>query len=471
LWGLVVILAATTARAAEWDIRPRIGVQETYSSNITLAPPGEEESDFVTQINPGIAVEADGRRLDFRLNYRLQSLFYAEHSKENRTYQQLSTDLNAEIVRDTFFIDTGAEVGQQAVTTLGAFSFDNVAITDNRTTVGRWFVTPNFSHQFGNAAIGQLSYTYSEVKYDEQDVAVNLSDSTSQRVFMSLSDVPDTTDVGWSVFYDYDEVDYQVVGDQTFEQGRAELRYPEAAAAKLIAQGIYENYSVPGPDPAEGTGWLLGIGWTPSARTNLEILGGERFFGDAYYLNFSHRTRRTNWTARCNQEVTTTQRIVSGDLTLPLLTPGGDPVLDDQGNPLFVEVPATTLVPETFLIKGCGAGVSVTTAKSEAYVSLTVTRRDYRDDRADEQVGTLGAGWDWTFAPRTTFGLRAQFFRQGPVDSSDQTDTWRLTAGAQREFARDSRFFGGVSYLDRPSSAVGQGYTASYVGVGAIFVF
>jgi uncharacterized protein (PEP-CTERM system associated) len=459
------------ANAARWDVVPSLGVSGTYSSNITLAPSGEEESDFVTQINPGIYVKAEGRKATWDLAYRMQNLFYAENSDEDNTYNQLETNLDSELVPRTFLLDASAKVGQTVLTTVGPFSFDNIAITDNRTTFGTWSASPAFIHDFGGSAEFELRGTYSQVKYDENNQSLNLSNSDSQQVFASLVSGPSAGDVGWSFTYSHENVAYEVVPDQTFEQANAAVRYPEGGASYLIARGIYENYSVPGEDPPEGTGWLLGVGWAPSVYTNLEIMGGERFFGDAYSLKFSHRTRRSNWFANCDQQVTTTTSLVTGQLSVPLVDSGGNPVLDQNGFQVVLELPVTTVVPQTFLSKNCGLGVTVSTAKSSVFATLTAERREFSGDVTDEEIEAIRAGWTWRFIDRTQLLLNGRYFRQEFAGTDREDDVWQIDIGITRSLSRRATGFVGYRYLDRGSTEPGAGYLVNYASVGARFEF
>jgi hypothetical protein len=80
-----MLLLSSHSIAMEWKIVPGLDLKETYSDNITLAPPGNEKSDFVTQINPGISLTGTGPRLKVNARYGMQNLFYAEESNRNAT--------------------------------------------------------------------------------------------------------------------------------------------------------------------------------------------------------------------------------------------------------------------------------------------------------------------------------------------------------------------------------------------------
>ena len=56
--GIVLLLLSHSAVA--WDTELRIGVGATYSDNINQAPRGEQESELVLQLIPGISVSRSG---------------------------------------------------------------------------------------------------------------------------------------------------------------------------------------------------------------------------------------------------------------------------------------------------------------------------------------------------------------------------------------------------------------------------
>ena len=65
LFTALPALIACSAWAARWDVVPSVFVRETYTDNITLAPGALKQSEWVTQLIPGIAVTATGARLRF----------------------------------------------------------------------------------------------------------------------------------------------------------------------------------------------------------------------------------------------------------------------------------------------------------------------------------------------------------------------------------------------------------------------
>lgn len=149
--------------AAEWKIEPSLSLKETYSDNIKLAPPGNEKSDFVTQINPGISLTGTGPRLKVNARYGMQNLIYAEESSRNATRHLLNADANAELADDLLFLDAKASISQQNISSFGSQTTDNVNITDNLSEVRTYSFSPYLINRFGSMASSELRYTHDSV--------------------------------------------------------------------------------------------------------------------------------------------------------------------------------------------------------------------------------------------------------------------------------------------------------------------
>src|SRR5439155_50750 len=78
------------------------------------------ESDFVTQITPGIRINGSGPRLRASFDYRPTALFYAQNSEQNRVLQNLFGNGTLEALERFFFVDATGSIAQGYITPLGA---------------------------------------------------------------------------------------------------------------------------------------------------------------------------------------------------------------------------------------------------------------------------------------------------------------------------------------------------------------
>ena len=67
----IVVAARQCYAAADWKTNYSLGLREIYSDNIDLDS-ANEDSDFVTEVTPGVTLVADGNRLDWELGYSVQ---------------------------------------------------------------------------------------------------------------------------------------------------------------------------------------------------------------------------------------------------------------------------------------------------------------------------------------------------------------------------------------------------------------
>ncbi|HAN56178.1 MAG TPA: hypothetical protein DCQ77_08340, partial [Betaproteobacteria bacterium] len=73
--ALLLAGVAQPVLAADWTVTPNLTASERYTDNVNLAPSsGKKESDFITEVRPGIQLYKNGRRLKVNINYSLQSL-------------------------------------------------------------------------------------------------------------------------------------------------------------------------------------------------------------------------------------------------------------------------------------------------------------------------------------------------------------------------------------------------------------
>ncbi|ADJ28643.1 PEP-CTERM system associated protein [Nitrosococcus watsonii] len=118
--GGVLLFFGACANGSEWKFTPLLAGGEIYTDNVTLAPRGEEESDFITQITPGFFLRGTGSRLRLGANYFMQNLLFAKDSDRNTTFHRFLGSARAELAEDHLFFDLRASVFQALVSPTGA---------------------------------------------------------------------------------------------------------------------------------------------------------------------------------------------------------------------------------------------------------------------------------------------------------------------------------------------------------------
>ena len=187
---------ALPAAAAGWTVTPNLTLSERYTDNVNLAPSGQpRESDFITEVRPGVQFSKEGRRLKVRVNYSLQSLTYLNNSNNNGINHQLNAAANAELLKDFLFLDANTAISQQNINALGPVGFGNTNATNNLTTVGTYSISPYVQKRFGNFADGMYRVSNSGVYYNSQGI----SNTVTNSVIGSLTSGPSFNDLFWGL--------------------------------------------------------------------------------------------------------------------------------------------------------------------------------------------------------------------------------------------------------------------------------
>jgi uncharacterized protein (PEP-CTERM system associated) len=159
----VALLGAASAAptwAANWTIVPSISLRETLTDNVDLSPPGEEQSDLVTEVIPAISIIGEGGRFRLNLNYSFDALLYARTgSANNENRSNLDAFGTLEAVENWLFIDARGVVSQQSISAFGTPATSAASATANRTQTSTYELSPYLRGRFGDLANYDLRYS------------------------------------------------------------------------------------------------------------------------------------------------------------------------------------------------------------------------------------------------------------------------------------------------------------------------
>ena len=321
-----------------WRVTPRLSVGTTYSDNIQLAPSGEEEGDTVLQVDPGISVRKQGGRLNLRLDYTAQGLFYADHRDADQINNNLLAFGTAELYQDNLFLDAYGSVYQVpvvsngrvdvgslgsdggALSSLGLFNnitlnvlpsasgvldpigiFSNIALTDNQTTQSTFGISPYWRQNLGGWVEALLRYRYENISYSGSDNPIDQQedsfDSQINSIDLNLTSDRNFDVLKWNLSYFYlkqtgqQDNDIQGDGNDRQEQitGRSDYRLNNSWS--LVAEaGYVNNQSSTYTDNTNGPYWGLGATWKPNRYYSLTGLYGLNYNNATIQWNPSQRT-------------------------------------------------------------------------------------------------------------------------------------------------------------------------------------
>lgn len=295
------LLALGYTFAGEVNFIPSVSVSESYSDNISLAPAGDEQGEFVTEISPAFTLQMTGNRFNANVAYSLQDLRYLKESDRNRTFSQLSANSTAEIVDDSFFFDVYANRNQQIVDADQPVSNNNIAITGNRVDVTNYSFSPYYNHTFSNFLEALVSYTYSDVDFRSDSI----TDSVLNGTQVKLNSPTNTIGMVWGLDYSKQSSDYESGSNTEFTQGSLSLGYRFTSRMFLSASsGKEENtFSQNASQNINSSFWNVDIEWQVGARNSISIGYGDRYFGNTERFVWQHSGQRLNFRIEYDEKI------------------------------------------------------------------------------------------------------------------------------------------------------------------------
>jgi hypothetical protein len=124
-------------------VKPRITLTETWTDNIEVGgSQNNKESGLITQLAPGVRIDAKTARLKAYFDYALIGQFYSTSSASNRTQNSLNTFGTLEAISNWMFLDFSGLIAQQAISAFGAQSPSNANINTNSTETSTYRLSP-----------------------------------------------------------------------------------------------------------------------------------------------------------------------------------------------------------------------------------------------------------------------------------------------------------------------------------------
>lgn len=492
-----MLLLSFHSYAGDWKITPSLNLQETYTDNVRLATSGNEKSDFITQINPGISVSGTGSHLKLNGSYTMQNIFYASDSGSNSINHQLSANGNVELLDDLFFVDGRASISQQNISAFGPQTIDNTNITGNRTDVKTYSISPYIHLHFKNFASLESRYTHDAVSTGSG----GLSDSQSDRILLSLNSGTDFGRLGWGLNYSKQRIGFDSQSSTTqsstdLETYSGNLSYRVTPQFSLTATGGEEknNYlSLTGK--SGGTFWTGGFEWKPSQRTSISASAGQRFFGNTYALKVDHRSRRTLWSVDYSEDITTTrdQFLIPASIdTAEFLVnshlfdflpeaqrlAAAEAFIKFNGLPSALAENINFFTNRFFLQKRLQASVSVTGTRNTIILSFVDTSREAQTSQAadsqllgpsslslNDNTNSVGVNalWNLRISPQTNANLSAGFTRTTSDATNRQDDFKTLRISLTKQFQPKLNGMIELRHNENDSNQANSGYSENAI--------
>jgi uncharacterized protein (PEP-CTERM system associated) len=290
--GAALGMMAPSALAGDWRIVPSVSINETATDNVGLVK-NHRESDWITDITPGINITGRGDRLSLSFDYQLHGLHYANDSSRNNFQNSLNAKGTLEALENFFFIDASAMISQQNLSAFNGSTNSSVDTndSDNTTETATYQIAPYFKGVLGVSTEYLLRYNLSKTSADEN----NARNAKTRQLVGRLASTKDFSRLGWALDASSQKEDFQKGRDTESDLVRGTLTYrivPQFRAS-LIAGRESNDYTSLGKESHTIKG--AGLEWTPTERTLLAASYEDRFFGGSNSITFTHRTPGTAW--------------------------------------------------------------------------------------------------------------------------------------------------------------------------------
>lgn len=316
---------------------PRVSVTETMTNNVLQASVNRQ-SEFITQVSPGIRISSTGGKIRGSLDYSLTEAFYANNTSGRRSTNNLSANGTVEAVDNFAFIDLAGNVGRQAISAFGAPVVGGELAGGNSTETSVFRLSPYLKGRFGEFAEYVARYTL----VSSSSNAATSSDTGQRALNLSLTGGRGARGISWSADLSRETTDYDAGRSTNSSAANLRLQYAlNATWGTYLRLGHERNdFSVaagqssqsmalggswtPNPELAvnfdrDNRGFTgIGINWAPSRVTSLTVTREGRTYGATHSVALAYRTPLTAWTFSDMRSATNSPASGPGFQTLSL---------------------------------------------------------------------------------------------------------------------------------------------------------
>ena len=332
---------ADSALAVEWIGNPGIvaSVSTIYTDNVCQSSEnqrGQWLGGVGLSTAPSGSIRGKGSRSEFNLGGSVQvntltdsqlndDECAGEFRGDNEQFApNLSATGSATIVDNLLNVNVTGRAAQNEVSpTLGGGG-DPFGGNGNTNTFYRYSISPVLNRRLKNTSTANLRYTFDEIINSSDAV----SDSTSDALAATLTNHK-SSQISWQWRANYRRVQYSdlvlvnngnnrtVVPRQDTELKSAGLNMGYRIDRRWQVTGTYgwewNDFQTFNNTNTGGNAWNVGVNWTPTARTRVNIGMGDRFFGKTPNLNISHTRKRSVFTASYKKDITFARDIRTED--------------------------------------------------------------------------------------------------------------------------------------------------------------
>ncbi len=459
-WSILGLLAlAMNAQAANWDIVPRLLVNETYSDNVSLRS-DNINADYITQVTPGLSIRGQGGRIELNLDYNLQKLMYARDNDFDSMNHQLQATGSAELYEQVLFLDVSSQISQQLISTTGVISDNNLNATGNRSDVMSYKISPYIRHHFGGYADALGRFERSQVFNDAQTTSA--SGSTSEQWTLNLNSGRYFRRMPWSLNTSTRKVSNETgAGDSEFRNIEARVSYVFNRKYRLTSViGNDDNSFATSRGQNSGSRFEIGGAWTPSPRTSVEMRIGKQYFGRTFFMDASHKHRRFLFKAHYDERTETLNDVQTSQVLIPLVDSAGNPVFDPNASSNIV-LPTDTpgLLNDVLVNKRLDINIDYSKGRNRAGLGVYTSSREYQASNRDESTTGFRVSFSRQLSEYVTASVNGDWTSSDFQNGARSDSRYGLGANISRRFGRHMNGTLDYRYRQSDSDASRNNYT------------
>lgn len=269
-----------------WIVKPRIALTETMTDNASIGlAPGERRRDLITEVTPGLRIEARTARLKGFFDYSARQQIYAQYSEYNRTLNSLNTSSTLEAVDNWLYVDFYGTIAQQSISAFAPQSPSGTAVNANSTETSTYRVSPYLKGKLAGSVDYLLRYNASTTR-TESNSAADLD--LTQWIGQLRGSTPFRT-LNWTLDANQQTTEYASGRKTDADQLRAMGTYALQSDFRVSLSGGRESNNYASLDQESHSTHGFGFDWTPTERTQLSVFKERRFFGNGHNISVSHR--------------------------------------------------------------------------------------------------------------------------------------------------------------------------------------
>jgi len=454
---------ANNSFAGEITFTPSLGIKESYSDNILLAPKGQEQSESVTEISPAFTFKTRGSHFNASVNYSMQNLLYKNENSRNQTYNKLAATSTSELLDDYFYFDLNANHSQQIINPDQPIGLNHIAITNNTSDVSSYSMAPYIRHSFHNIADILLKYSYSNVDYRRDE----LIDVTQSGVNLDLASPSKTPGYSWGLKYLQQKSDYVTGNDSEFIRGSLQLGYRFTSRMHVYAsKGKDENmFTVANNRDISSSFWNAGFDWQPDSRDSVTLQYGERFFGHTAQFGWRHSAKRLTLNAHYEEELSTSalsllQSQQFSNASINSSSQQNQAI--DQANPINSRV---------FVKELASVGLIYKISKTSFSLNYSNDKRIYQDTGDITEANSAHLSISLRSSPILTYVFRTSWNSTHTASTDIKTSNTNLNFSVHRQLAASLQAEFSVSHGLHRSTNTATNYDENIVSLGITKTF